>query len=231
MLLKTAIADFAHFIFPRLCAGCGNDTVSDLTPLCWRCIDRMPVTNFNRYAGNPVEKIFWGRIDISAAASLLEFTDGSVVQRILHEIKYRGNKDLGYFMGRLMALFLMKSPRFSAVDALVPLPLFASRETTRGYNQATLLCNGLASVTSLPVVDKAVRRVQATATQTHKSRVDRWMNMDGKFMVMDQKLLAGRHLLLVDDVLTTGASLEACGSILLSAKPASLSIASLAYTV
>ncbi|MDI3318947.1 ComF family protein [Pinibacter soli] len=150
---------------------------------------------------------------------------------MLHALKYKGNKEIGYFLGRQMAVQIKDCDRFRGIDALVPLPLFASREKKRGYNQATVLCEAISDVLQIPVIENAVKRLSATETQTHKSREERWENMEGKFFLEEAALLMHKNILLVDDVITTGATLEACGIELLKAEGAQLSILSLAFAV
>lgn len=229
--VKSIINDFSHLFFPHVCAGCGSDNISRQSPLCLHCVNRLPLTNFHLYANNPAEKYFWGRMPVEGAASLCHFTDGSLVQHLLHQLKYRGHKEAGFFLGRMMGNSLQASGRFGGIDVLVPLPLFASRQKKRGYNQSEVLCSGMAAILRLPVITDAVMRLTATETQTHKNRIERWKNMEGKFELVRAGALAGKHILLVDDVITTGATLEACGQALLKAKGVKLSIATLAYTV
>lgn len=228
---SSLINDFAHLFFPQLCAGCGTDVIDTHAPLCIRCIDALPVTNFHLHSANQVEKIFWGRIPVTHASSLCYFNSGSLIQSLLHQLKYKGNKELGYFLGRLMGETLQQSNRFQNIDALIPLPLYKSREKKRGYNQAAVLCEGMSEVMKLPVLTGSVLRKAATATQTQKSRQQRWENIEGKFEISNPSKLKGRHLLLVDDVITTGATLEACGQELLKIEDLKLSIVSLAYTI
>jgi ComF family protein len=229
--VKTILNDFAHLFFPHICAGCGTDILNQESQLCLRCIDQLPVTNFHLHSGNPVEKNFWGRIPVTHATAYCHFTGESLIQHLLHQLKYKGNKELGYFLGRMMGNTLRLSNHFNEVDALIPLPLFAAREKKRGYNQAGILCDGMAQVMRLPVIKDAVIRLSATETQTHKNRVERWQNMEGRFQLATSSAISDKHLLLIDDVVTTGATLEACGQELLQAKNIRLSIATLAYTV
>lgn len=227
---KQLLSDFSHLFFPHTCAGCGTDVLNHESPLCIRCIDQLPVTNFHSWTGNAVEKRFWGRIPVHAATSYCYFTGHSLIQQLLHQLKYKGNREIGYFLGRLMGETIMASNRMNDIDVLVPLPLYASRERKRGYNQAAILCEGMATAMHIPVIKNAVVRLSATDTQTHKNRVERWQNMQGRFYVNDPAALANKHVLLTDDVITTGATLEACGQELLS-YCSRLSIATLASTV
>ncbi|MDP4263425.1 MAG: phosphoribosyltransferase family protein [Bacteroidota bacterium] len=217
-----------HLVFPHICSGCGTDLISDHTMLCAKCIHDLPETNFERYPNNPVEKKFWGRLPLSAAAAQYYFTGESLIQRLMHQFKYRGNRDLGLQLGRMMGDSLGRSGRFT-IDALIPLPLFASKEKRRGFNQAAVLCEGIAGILGVPVLKDVVRRSQHTDTQTKKGRIDRWLNMEGKFILEQAAGISGKHVMLVDDVITTGATLEACGAELLKAPDIQLSIATLCY--
>ncbi len=229
--LTSIVNDFSHLFFPHVCAGCGTDNISRQSPVCVHCINSLPLTNFHLHANNPVEKYFWGRIPVAGAASLCHFTEGSVIQHLLHQLKYKGNKETGYFLGRVMGAALNATSRFRDIDVIIPLPLYAERQKKRGYNQSALLCTGIGSVLQRPVIDDAIIRLAATETQTHKNRIERWANMEGKFELIKPAAVAGKHVLLVDDVITTGATLEACGQEIVKAAGVKLSIATLAYTV
>jgi ComF family protein len=187
----------------------------------------MPETNFELHSGNPVEKTFWGRLPLVNATAQFYFTKESLMQHLMHQFKYRGNKDLGLQLGKLMGEQIKKSDRFDDIAALIPLPLFPQKEKRRGYNQATILCDGMAESLRIPVIDNAILRPQHTETQTKKGRIERWKNMEGKFVLADPGVLKNKHLLLVDDVVTTGATLEACGNELLKAGNVKLSVATL----
>jgi ComF family protein len=230
-MLKNALHPLLHLFIPHHCAGCGSDIMSREQVLCMHCINRLPVTGFHNHADNPVEKTFWGRMPVADAASYLYFSKDSLLQHIVHELKYKGNKELGLFMGRKMGEVLLQTHRFTGISALVPLPLFAARERKRGYNQALILCIGMAEVLSLPVLGDVICRHTSSETQTNKNRINRWLNMQGKFELKQPEAIAGKHILLVDDVITTGATLEACGQELLTAPDSRLSIMTMAYTV
>ena len=226
ILLKETTNSVLHLLFPHICTGCGNDILNEKNVLCMRCIEAMPETNFEIHAGNPVEKIFWGRLLLIGATAQFYFTKESLMQHLMHQFKYKSNKDLGLQLGRMMGEQLLRSGRFE-VDALVPLPLFPARERKRGYNQATVLCEGMAEVMNVRVLDKAITRPQHTETQTKKGRIERWKNIEGKFILSRPDAICNKHILLVDDVVTTGATLEACGNELLQAENVKLSIATL----
>ncbi len=217
-----------HLLFPHVCSGCGSNLLSTGSSLCMRCMESLPETQFEWHPDNPVEKIFWGRLPLIAATAQFYFTKESLIQNLMHQFKYKSNRELGFQLGCIMGEQLKKSGRFT-VDALVPMPLFPAREKKRGYNQATVLCEGIASVTALPIFPEVVRRPRHTESQTKKGRIERWKNIEGKFVLQDPTALQHRHVLLVDDVITTGATLESCGSELLKAGNLKLSIATLCY--
>ncbi len=179
------------------------------------------------HKNNPVEKLFWGRIPLSSAMSELYFSKGSIVQNMIHDFKYRGNKKAGHYFGNLMGKSLLNSNRFN-IDVIVPLPLFERKEKIRGFNQAEILCNGISEIINQPVIRKNVIRKVFTETQTKKHRLERWKNVEGIFFVKDPEELEGKRVLLVDDVITTGATIDACGSEILKIKEVTLSVASFA---
>lgn len=217
-----------HLLFPHVCSGCGSDRLPPDSSLCLRCISKLPATDFAALPGNPVEKKFYGRLDLESAFSLFYFSHGSLIQQLMHAFKYKNDRELGFQLGCLMGHALRETDRIPPA-ALIPLPLYASKEKKRGYNQARVLCDGIAEVTGWPILANAVARKKHTDSQTRKGRVERWLNMEGNFCITDEAALENRHLLLVDDVLTTGATLEACGEVLLTAHGTRLSLATLCY--
>jgi ComF family protein len=217
---------FLHLLFPHVCAGCGTDILNNENLLCMHCAEALPETNFELHPDNPVEKIFRGRLQAEAATAQFYFTKESLLQHLMHQFKYRGNKELGLQLGKIMGRQLKESGRFIP-DALIPLPLFPVKERKRGYNQARVLCEGIAEALNIPVLDKIIIRPLHTETQTKKGRIERWKNVEGKFVLKDAQGIKNKHLLLVDDVVTTGATLEACGQQLLNAENVRLSVAAL----
>ena len=228
MSLKTLFNDTLHLFYPHVCTGCGSDLVSESNLICLKCISILPQTNYALHANNPIEKIFWGRIPLVAAHSEFYFLKESLVQELIHQLKYKGNKDIGFYMGEIMGKSLLESNRFKTIDALIPLPLNTAKEHKRGYNQAAIICDGMSAVMNIPVIKNVVFRQRFTDTQTKKHRTERWQNVADSFVIKDPGKLRGKHLLLVDDVVTTGATLEACGATMLSVDGVKLSIAALA---
>lgn len=217
-----------HFIFPHLCEGCGTDLLNRNSCLCIKCISDLPRTSFENFQGNPVEKRFYGRMALLQAAAHLYFTKGSMVSHLVHQVKYNRNKELGIQLGCLMGDALKNSSRFYP-DLLIPVPLFPDREKKRGYNQSELLCVGIADRLQVPIQNKAISRPIHTDTQTRKGRIERWKNIEGKFVINAPGIVSGKHVMLVDDVITTGATLESCGNELLKVERLKLSVACLCH--
>lgn len=179
---------------------------------------------------NPVEKALWGRLICNAAMSQYYFSKDSVLQKLIHQFKYRANKDLAVYLGKSIGESLKESYRFKNIDAIIPLPLFPDKERKRGYNQSAVLSEGIAAVMNVPVIYNVIHRIRYTETQTHKTRMERWQNVEGVFITRNYNDLHNKNLLLVDDFITTGATIEACGNAIMEDIPgAKLNIATLAY--
>lgn len=220
---------FGALFYPHLCAGCGNNNIRRDEAICFQCISRFPATGFADQPGNPIEKLFWGRIPVAAACSQFYFTRASITQHALHALKYKGNKDAGMVMGRLLGYSLQQSERFSNIDCIVPLPLYPEKERIRGYNQSTVIAEGVQDILKTALITDAIVRNRYTDSQTHKNRIDRWKNVGGVFSLQKPESLQGKKILLIDDVITTGASLEACGEAIRDAGIEALYIATLAF--
>jgi ComF family protein len=229
-IVKDISSSLRHLFFPHVCKSCFAEIAQADQYICASCMSELPYTGFSHIEANPVEKIFFGRVRVEAATSLLFFTPASIVQQLIHQIKYKGQQKLANYMGKMMGFEVLGSGRFQNLDLVVPLPLFRSREKLRGYNQAALLGMGISEVTGIPLDAKAINRVKASATQTRKTRAERWQNMEGIFRV-NPELGENRNILLVDDVITTGATLDACASALLEVKGTRVSIITLGYAM
>jgi ComF family protein len=227
--LKNIFSSTLHLFYPHVCTGCGSDLLQEDNQLCLHCINELPHTNFAQHNNNQVEKIFWGRIPITAAHSEFYFSKESLLQHLIHQLKYKSNTDIGFYMGQMMGKTLLDSKRFDHIDYLIPLPLYPDKERKRGYNQAAIICNGMSEVMNVPVLNGNVIRRRFTETQTRKHRTERWENVEGSFVVKDPEALKAKAVLLVDDVITTGATLEACGVTLLQTENLKLYIATLAH--
>lgn len=194
--------------------------------LCTKCLYHLPKNDYQR--DNEIEQRFWGRVKIELVASLLRFHKGSSAQKLLHHLKYKGYKEIGDTLGEQLGTALVSSAEFSTIDVIVPVPLHPKRLKKRGYNQSELIANGLARKLNKPIDTKTLIRIKENATQTNKGRFDRWENVSDIFALTDTNTLANKHVLLVDDVLTTGATIEACVKNILLSENAKVSVATLA---
>ncbi len=224
----TYFDDLISLFYPRLCAGCATSLVKGEEVLCLNCMADLPRTNYHLNDENPVFQIFMGRVNITLATSFCHFDKGGRVQHLLHELKYKGNSEVGHKMGILFGYDLMKDTLFQDIDAIIPVPLHPKKEKKRGYNQSYEICKGLSESMNRPIITGNLVRAIHTASQTRKGRFERWENVSGIFNVNNSVSLTGKHLLLVDDVVTTGATLEACCEPLLQIPGVRVSIATLA---
>jgi ComF family protein len=204
------LSDFISLIFPRICAGCGNSLWKNEEGLCQLCEYHLPKTNFHFESENPVSRLFLGKVSIETGSAFLYFNKGSKVQRMVHQLKYKGRKDIGIYLGDQYGQTLKYAPLFNSADAIIPVPLHKKRYMQRGYNQSEQFAIGLSRAMNIPVNRYLLLRIKATETQTRKSRFSRYQNVKEIFTVTSPLEWTGRHLLLVDDVITTGATLESC---------------------
>jgi ComF family protein len=230
MLLKTATA-FRDLFFPHYCLGCAADFISTQEVICARCKISLPTTHSIDFDNNMIEKIFWGRLPIIHAGALYYFNKHGLIQQLLIALKYKNSISAGIFLGKELGKALATSERFSNIDAVIPLPLHPKKEYTRGYNQAQIIAHGIHEKWPKPILQNTVIRLINTKTQTHENRTNRWENMKNIFHITNPNALEGKHVLLIDDVITTGATLEACGQAILSVPGTRLSIVAVAYTL
>lgn len=222
------LSGFLDLLFPRLCVVCGSALSYSEEYVCVSCLARLPKTRYHLLPDNNLEKCFWGKINIEHASAFFYYTKGSGFDKILHELKYRGMKELGQVMGRYMATEIISSGFFDGIDVIVPVPLHPDKKKQRGYNQSEWIAAGLSAVTGIPVDTTSMKRKVANPTQTHKNTLERWENVQGIFEATDVSALEGKHVLLVDDVLTTGSTILSCASALDGIKEVRFSILTLA---
>ncbi|MGV3767268.1 MAG: ComF family protein [Chitinophagaceae bacterium] len=232
--MKRNLSDWCEglmqLFFPVQCLGCGNDIVQADNYFCLLCMHKWPFTKFEHWEENPVEKIFRGRAEIRNAMACCFFNKGSGIQQLLHLLKYKHEKTAALFMGKMMAKTLSGSSLYAETDLIIPVPMFKSKERLRGYNQAALLGKALSDEWPGKKFDASVLiKHTQTDSQTRKSRLERWLNMKSRFSLSDPDAVSNKHILLVDDVITTGATLESCVHTLFEGKPASVSIAAYAW--
>lgn len=228
MRLTRLLQDFFWLLYPVRCAACERDLVEGERAICTYCRYRMPRTHFHRFPGNIVERHFWGKIPLEAAAACFHFSKGERVQRMIHHLKYKQRPDVGVEVGQWYGKELLHSPVFASVERIVPVPLHPEKLRLRGYNQAACFAEGLASGLDRPALPDALYKGVATATQTRKHRYDRFKNVERVFRVTDPEAVRDRHILLVDDVITTGSTLVSCAEALLEVPGVRISIAGIA---
>jgi ComF family protein len=228
-LTRGYLADFVSLLFPQLCPACGESLVDGEPVICTGCRFTLPYTNFHLQPDNIVARQFWGKLDLQGAYALYYFVKGGKVQNLMHHFKYKGIQQIGNLLGNIAGEQLVKSAVFNSVDVIIPVPLHKSRLKERGYNQSICFADGLAQKLNKVVDNDNLVRVKSTETQTHKSRFLRFENMQEVFAVVNPERLKNKHILLVDDVITTGSTLEACGVKLLKIEGVKLSIATIAY--
>lgn len=196
--------------------------------VCTMCNSRMPRTNYHLQPNNEIEQRFWGKAEIEKATSYFFYNKGSDYRHILFKLKYNGYKELGEVMGRYMANELLASDFFKGVDVVIPVPLHSKRKKVRGYNQSEWIALGISLATGIPMDLNTLVRSVSNNTQTRKSVFDRWENVKDVFQVTSPEKIQGKHILLVDDVLTTGATLVSCATKLLESSDVKISIITLA---
>ncbi len=222
------LQSFIDLLFPQLCIGCNQSLVFGEKHLCTDCILHLPETNYHLQVNNPVEKIFWGRIPIVSAYSFLSFKKQGIVQRLLHDLKYGNNPEVGELLGMMYAQRLATAGIFPEI--VLAVPLHPKKLKLRGYNQSECFAKGISSVLGCKHSDHIIIRKRATETQTRKSRFARWENVGRVFEVKKPELVFNKKILLVDDVITTGATIEACAQTIIPFTN-SLSIGSIACVV
>ena len=226
--IMTYVEDLLDLLYPRLCSACGVRHPTRDSALCVTCQFELPRTDFHHYPDNPMTRRLKGRFAFISATAMFYFVKDTSVQHLLHRIKYLGRKEAALYLGRHYGRELKELPGYSTIELVVPVPLHSIREHQRGYNQSAWFAKGLAEGLNVSVSERALSRVRRTETQTHKSRQERLHNTEGAFVVSKGRHIRGRHLLLVDDVMTTGATLEACAIPLLQLPDVTISIVTLA---
>ena len=227
--LTRGIYDLTELFFPTLCIACANRLISQEKFLCMSCWQDLPVTNFHLNSENKVAQLFWGRVEIKNATSFFSYRKGSRYQQLIHYIKYKGHKELGFETGRKFGFALLDSEEFKSVDVIVSVPLHPKKQKQRGFNQSEYIAKGLAESLQKPVSTENLFRQIHTSTQTQKNRFERWQNVEGIFGIKQNEEFVDKHILLIDDVVTTGSTLEACAFQLLKLNNTKVSIATLAF--
>ena len=222
------ISDLIDLIFPRTCVVCGELLSPQEKDICINCLSTLP--KIEKIHLDEIEKSFWGKVEIERATSFMYYHKNSPYNNLIHRLKYKNRPDTGDRLAFLAAKEIAESGFFDDIDAIVPLPLSKRKMRQRGYNQCDYIAKGLSRATGIPVIKNAVKRLKSNETQTHKRRDERWQNVEGIFALSDATLIEGKHILLIDDILTTGATLASCAKSIQEGCQCKISIFTLAYT-
>jgi ComF family protein len=228
-MTNTLLQGFSHLFYPRLCTSCSKPLLPEEEILCLNCnIYLLPRTAYHHIPENETAMRLAGRIPFVKATSFVYFIAEGLVQHLLHELKYNNKEEIGLYLGKQFGYDLQQVNWASEIDMILPVPLFADKEKSRGFNQSTIIADGMAEVLDIPVNTTILKRIKNTETQTQKTREERLLNVKDAFIAANTDLLEGKHVLILDDVLTTGATIEACVQALLHIPDIRVSIATLA---
>ena len=221
--------DFISLFFPRTCYACGNNLFQNEKIICTSCLLHLPKTNFHKIKENPVSKVFWGRVNLVTATSMYFYRKGGKVQQLVHQLKYKGHKEIGIYLGQIYGSQLMENKLYNDIDIIIPIPLHQSKLKKRGFNQADCFARGLAESMQIKLDTQSLVRQVATSTQTKKTRYKRWENVSDIFTLEIPENINDKHILVVDDVITTGATMEAFIQTIQTAKNVRVSAVSIAF--
>lgn len=221
-------SDLLHLGFPRYCSGCGRSLFLKEVCLCMPCLIQLPKTTYHNERENAIERLFWGKCDVHMATAFLHMTRRGTVRHMIHELKYEGNDKIGVYLGKLFGQSLRKHDGWKTVDLIVPVPLHPKKERKRGYNQSLKIVLGMSESLQVSYRAHALRRSANNDSQTRKSRIDRWDNVETIFEADKAVFDQFNHVLIVDDVITTGATIEACVLAIRKVSTCKISIATLA---
>ena len=228
MTFRDWLDSILNLFYPRVCAACGEVLLKNEETVCLKCRHTLPRTGYEHNPDNPVAQTFYGRVRFHAVTACFFFAKSGKVQHLIHQLKYKGNKEAGIFLGQQIGESIKEAPIFQGIDYLVPIPLHPKREKQRGYNQSLMIAKGINEVTGIPIGNKYLIRSIYTETQTQKTAEERFQNVKDIFEVHYPEELQGKHILLIDDVLTTGATLESCAHALESIPGIVISVATAA---
>ena len=217
-----------NLFFPKVCEACNNVLTDNELVVCLSCRHQLPVTHFHFNRSKAVEKIVYGRVKLENATALLHFSKKGIVQQLLHNLKYRRHEHISSFLGKWLAAELCTVNTYNDVDVVVPVPLYKTKLRKRGYNQVAKFGKEIAKALHAEYNDEVLIKTKPTKTKVFKGRLSRWNDDGAVFAISEHKALQGKHILLVDDIITTGATVEACAKELLTIDNIKLSLATMA---
>lgn len=226
--MKGIFKDILNLFFPRICCTCGESLVENEEIICFRCRIQLPKANFINPLQNELKDRFFGKIELEYAFAGLYFYKSGITQVLMHQFKYQNQPEIGLMLGRWTGTEINDVQVSNKIDYIIPIPLHPKKERKRGYNQSYYFANGLSEITGIPVLNNGLKRVKNTESQTGKSREMRWLSVMEAFAVGEPERLNGKHILIVDDVVTTGSTIESCGKTLLNSGAGKLSVATMA---
>jgi len=221
-------SDIINLFYPQVCCTCGKRLSEASELICFKCRNELPKVKFPLLEDNELTNRFLGKLDLKFGAAYLYFFKSGISQELMHAFKYKNQPELGHMIGTYLGYDLVHDPVSQHIDMIVPVPLHPKKLRKRGYNQSAIFAQGLSDSMTIPIAADVLIRTVHGESQTHISREERLKNVHATFQVMDREVIKSKSILLVDDVITTGATLEACGIQLLEAGAARLSIATMA---
>lgn len=224
------VINLLNLFFPKVCLACQNYLTDNELHICTQCRHQLPLTNFHFDTSNAVHKMMYGRVKLDQATALLHFSKKGIVQQLMHNLKYRNHEVIGQFLGEWLGEELKNSEAYKTIDVVVPVPLHKSKQRQRGYNQVDKFGRALAKALQADYNSHTLIKSSATKTQVFKDRLKRSSNTDANFTITEKDALKHKHILLVDDIITTGATIESCANALLSIEGIKLSVATMAIT-
>jgi ComF family protein len=230
LLIKSFVLNLIEIFYPKLCVNCKNSLLQNENILCTFCRHDLPLTKFPNVKENKVSKIFYGRVPVENTYALLYFRKKGITKKLIHHLKYKGDQEIGLFFGNWIGEQLKNNNDFKSIDCIIPVSVDKKRLKERGYNQLTKFGEQLSYHLNTPFIEDKLKKVTASKTQTFKNRFDRFTDLETKFNVNDVSFFNNKHVLLIDDVITTGATLEACAKQILKAEKCKISIVTIAYT-
>lgn len=224
------LKDLFYLFYPKICVICDEKLIENEFVVCTNCRHDLPLTNFQSYTDNKVTETFYGKVILEKGFSLLYFRKKGSTQKLVHDLKYKGNQEIGLFFGNWLGEMLKENQEFKNVDVIIPVPLHPKKMRERGYNQVTKFGEKLSFHLKVPFIENELIRISSNKTQTFKTRLERFNNIETKFHLKKPSKFIGKHILLIDDVVTTGATLEACAKEFLKSKNCKISILTMGYT-
>ncbi|UOB19126.1 ComF family protein [Abyssalbus ytuae] len=219
-----------NLFFPEVCLGCNNFLLQGEEVICTICRNNLPITGFSHIHDNQAYKILYGRVRIEEASSFLWFYKNTIVQQLIHNLKYRGHEEIGTFLGTWYGHNLLESPFYKNIDIVIPVPLHPKKLRKRKYNQVSNFGKAIASILNISYSENVLIQSKITSSQTTKNRTERWLEKSMAYQTCDKINLNNKHILIVDDVITTGATVEACAKALKKEQNCRVSVATIAIT-